>query len=93
MNARISYKLDYRPHPWNPVFRDQGVQCWCLVKVICPEFGNPTEEPVAIFNLDSEGLLFQGHLLSAGMEQDIIAIDDHAKQLLESIHRSRSRTE
>jgi hypothetical protein len=85
MNARISYKLARCPHPWNAALRDQ-VDIWCLIKVITPEYGSITEEPVAIFNLDSEALLFQGVILSEGVERSI-AIDAPTRKLLEASHR------
>lgn len=64
MKAKISYKMDRRQHPWNDGLRAKGMDVWCLVKVVVPEYGEPTEEPVAVFSLDSEAMLFQGHALS-----------------------------
>ena len=34
------------------------------MKEVTPEFGDTRLEPVAIFNLDSEALMFQGHMLA-----------------------------
>jgi hypothetical protein len=72
MKAKITYRMARIVHPWDANRRKEMEEAWCLMKTVTPEYGNPTEEPVALFNLDSEAITFQGHLLAcAGPESPI----------------------
>lgn len=76
MMAKITYKVASIPHPWKSEMKQGCVNCWCLIKVTTPQHGSVTEEPVAIFNLDSEALTFQGHVMTQrGSPHPIIDID------------------
>lgn len=75
MNASISYAVRNLPHPWREEERKEGVHAWCLVKIIKPAIGPSTEEPVALFNWDSEAQLFMGHVLAAGLDGQLVSID------------------
>lgn len=61
MKAEIRYGIREMLHPWNEKSRKEGMKIMCLVKITYPQVGYETLEPVAIFNLDSEAIAFQGH--------------------------------
>ena len=87
MNATISYRMEHIPHPFDDKQRAAGVYAWCLVKWVTPELGESACEPVALFNLDSEAVMFQGHIASAGLNkligipEGMIAIFDSQKRI------------
>lgn len=81
MNAKISYKVDCLPHPWNEKHRSEGVHAWCLVKVTTPAYGDKREEAVAIFNFDSEAEQFQAEVIISGLES-LIGITDATKEVI-----------
>jgi len=93
MIATIRYKMAYLPHPWNTGSRAEGEKAWCLVKVVKPEHGATTEEPVAIFNWDSEAETFQGHVYAAGLDGKLIDIDRDVRELFElrSLNAAKAR--
>lgn len=80
MKATITYKVDRVPHPWDKERRSTGEEAWCLVKVTTPEFGRVTEEPVAMFNVDSEAKMFQGYIHASG-GKELIGIDSNIEEL------------
>jgi hypothetical protein len=82
MNAKILYRIEKMLHPWSHAGHERGMECWCIVKVTKPEYGNVVVEPVAMFNLDSEAETFQAHVLSTGLDEKLISIDPELKQLL-----------
>ena len=69
MKARIFYRMEQLPDPWNAERRMGGNEVWCLVKVTEPEYGDTITQPVAAFNLDSEALMFQGEILIEGYDR------------------------
>lgn len=81
MTAKIAYRMVYLPHPFDGTQRQRGVEAWCLVKVTRPEFGRETQEPVAIFNLDSEAETFQGHVHAAGLDGALVEINPELRHL------------
>lgn len=85
MQAIISYKIDNILHPWNKERRQSGGTAWCLVKVTKPEYGQTIEEPVAIFNLDSEAQTFQGHVFSEKLDGVLVSIHPDISRLFETI--------
>lgn len=86
MNAKITYRIGNIPHPWNDNHRANGMMAWCLIKVIKPEVGSISlikEEPVAIFNLDSEAELFMAHIYASNLNGKLVEIDRHVKEYLD----------
>jgi hypothetical protein len=83
MKATITYKIDKVPYPWNEDRRRAGETAWCLVKVTKPEYGRTDEEPVALFNLDSEAKIFQGHVFAAKLDGDLVSIHPSIAELCE----------
>ena len=81
MDATIKYRIERILHPWSHVGQQREMYCWCIVKYIEPEHGNPIVEPVAMFNLDSEAETFQGHIYSLGLDKKLISIDPELKEL------------
>lgn len=66
MKVDLMYTIHYIPHPWDKDLRDKGCMAYCL----CREVRMPVEEgnvrgksidyePVAMFNFDSEGVMFE----------------------------------
>lgn len=90
MNATVTYKVSYEPHPWDEKLRAKGVQAWCLVQVITPEMGPKTFTPVALFNWDSDAERFQGHVLASGLNGKLVEIDPSQKEHLEFVQRRKS---
>lgn len=83
VNATITYEMAFIPHPWDNVQRAHGVRAWCLLKMVTPEHGPTTQEPVAIFNMDTEAMIFQGHVLAAGLDGKLCRLDSDARELFE----------
>lgn len=83
MNARVHYKFEYQPHPFNQELRAKGVEAWCLVQIITPEVGPPTYDVIAIFNLNSEAERFQAHIFAEGLDGRLIEIDRTQRELFE----------
>lgn len=81
MKATITYKLGRILHPWDARQYNKDVYVWCLIKVTTPEHGRRDEEPVAIFNLDSEARLFQGHVYAGKLDGKLVDIDKDVKEL------------
>lgn len=63
--ASITYRLTYSPHPW-PAKAHEGMSCWILVREVWIGQSFLNGEPVAIFNLDSEGQAFKQFLEAGG---------------------------
>ena len=78
MKAKVSYKVANIRHPWSKFEQN----AWCLVKVTKPEFGDTDQEPIAVFNLDSEAEQFQGEVVVAGLD-GLIEIDPEFKWLID----------
>lgn len=89
MNATITYRIGSEPHPWDEKRRAQGVVAYCLIKVITPDFGPKREEPVAIFNWDSEAEMFMGHVFADLLDGKLVTIDPGFRELFE--HRAQHR--
>jgi hypothetical protein len=83
MNAKITYRVGSQPHPWDEKARAKGVTAMCLIKVITADFGPMREEPVAIFNWDSEAEMFMGHIFAAGLDGKLVTIDSDYRKLFE----------
>ena len=81
MNATITYRMEYLPHPWNEKRRSRGTRAWCLVKVVTPAVGPKSAEPVAIFDWDSEAERFMGHVFALGLDGKLVTIDSDYKEL------------
>jgi hypothetical protein len=83
MMAEIKYKMVYMLDPWDEKKREQGLKWWYLCKLVEPELGldsfATSFEPVAVFNRDSEGSLFQAHLFKGGG----VEIDSNQRELCE----------
>ena len=86
MKARIFYKMEYLPDPWNETRRKQGNTAWCLVKITVPEFGDRQHEPVAMFNLNSEAEMFQGEIILAGLDK-LIEVNEDMKYLVDRVRQ------
>lgn len=82
MTAQISYQMMYIPNPWSIKNRSEIEHAWCLVMVTTPEFGGRTEKPIALFNLTSEAVTFQGHLIAAGLDNTLVIPDKDTRELL-----------
>ena len=80
MKATITYKVANIEYPWNSERRGNGEKAWCLIKVTTPELGRVLEEPVAMFNVDSEATMFQGHIYTSGAKE-LIGIDPNIEEL------------
>jgi hypothetical protein len=51
VNATITYRMAYGPHPFNEKRAEQGGKAWVLWRITTPEMGvEPRAEPVAIFH-------------------------------------------
>lgn len=87
MNAKITYRMAYCSSDLlSEGHRKAGVYAWHLMKVVQPElFGTygSTEEPVAIFNLNSEAELFQAHVFASGLNEKLVTIGPDLKELFE----------
>lgn len=83
MKATITYKVDQIGHPWDEKRRQSGEVVWCLIKVITPEYGDSKQEPVALFNLDSEAIMFQGHVFASGHNGSLVKIASNIKRMCE----------
>jgi hypothetical protein len=81
MKASITYRVGRILHPWDKKMANNGEYAWCLIKVITPEMGRVTEEPVAIFNFDSEARMFQGHVYASKLDGKLVEIDKDVKEL------------
>jgi len=77
MNATITYKIDRRLNPFS--IEDHKNYVWCIVKVVHPQLGNDTEEPIAIFNLDSEAETFMGQVMVNNLDKKFISIADSVR--------------
>jgi hypothetical protein len=84
MNAKITYVVTSIPHPWDEKDRKVGVTAYCLVKRTTPEYGFPQDEPVAMFNFDSEARQFAAHVFLAGLEGKLVEMDRDLHDLFES---------
>jgi hypothetical protein len=83
VKADILYKVSNIPHPFDKAQRGGGVTAWCLVKVIKPKLGPELEEPVAIFNFNSEAELFMSHVFLAGLHDCLVKIDETMMEIFE----------
>ncbi len=83
MKATIAYRISYEPHPYDKKQRAQGVKAWSLVRVTTPEAGPRTEDVVAIFNFDTEGEAFMGHVFAEGLDGRLVTIDPEWSELFE----------
>lgn len=81
MKATITYRVGRIPHPYDDKRAAKGEYAWCLIKVITPVMGEVTEEPVAMFNLDSEARTFQGHVLASKLDGKLVTIDKDIREL------------
>lgn len=91
MNARVTYEMHYLPHPWDEKLRKDGAKAWILCEVVVPEAGPETFNPVAIFNYDSEGARFQGHVFASGLNGKLVKIDPSTQELFELQAKLRAR--
>ena len=82
MKAKITYRVGSLPHPFDSERRAQGIQAWCLIKVVVPSLGPKSEEPVAIFNFDGEARTFMAHVSAEGLDGLLVEIDDEYRKLL-----------
>lgn len=83
MKANVTYRMGYIPHPWDEKRRREGIELWCLIKVITPEIGNGTEVAVAAFNLDSEAETFQGNVYAEGLDGKLVSISSDQRVMFE----------
>lgn len=93
MNAKIKYKLENIPHPFDQKARKQGTMAWCLIKVVEPEIqgiANSTYEPVAIFNFNSEAELFMAHIFAEGLDKKLVEIDRDHRELFDLQTKNRA---
>ncbi len=95
------YSVHYLPHPFDKSLRDQEVKAYCL----CREVRLPIEEghargkqiiwePVAVFNRDSDGYLFE-EFCHASVDPTIIEPRQEfteMKREVEAIRKGRSAT-
>jgi hypothetical protein len=105
MKVDMIYSIHYLPHPWDDEARKAGVKAYCL----CREMRLPTArlptapglsrghnidyKPVALFNTNSEGDVFQRFIEELGIKT--IEISPDVKDLIESernLGRSRLKT-
>lgn len=89
MKARIEYRLENISHPWNEERRKQGMKAWCLMCRTIPELGPSTEEPVAIFNMDSDAERFAGHVFAEGLDGKLVSVGSDFRGLFQLTLRNR----
>ncbi len=89
MNAKITYKVSNIPYPWDEKRKKAGDMIYALVKRTVPEYGYPTEEPVAVFNYDSEARQFAAHVFMAGLDGKLVEMDDDLRQLFNATKQLR----
>lgn len=59
MSAEVEYHIRNVPYPWDRKRQGRGDTAWCLVRDTRLESGRlVSQEPVAIFNFDSEAEVF-----------------------------------
>lgn len=87
MKVDLMYSVQYIPHPWDQELRQAGVLVYALCREVRLEVevgaarGRPVSwEPVALFNKDSEGRLFDLFCLDSIPFQEI----EPTAQLLEA---------
>lgn len=101
MKVDLMYSIHCLPHPWDSVMREQGVKVFCL----CKEVRLPVEEghargkqvlwePVAIFNRDSDGSLFEEFCWASIRSEHIETRQEFAdmKRVIEQIRSERRGT-
>lgn len=81
MKATVTYRVGFIPYPFDEKRRKAGDEIWALIKVVTPEMGKITEEPVAVFNLDSEARTFQGHVIASKLDGKLVDVDANVKEL------------
>jgi hypothetical protein len=89
VNAKVTYVLRFEPHPWNPDLRAKGIEAWCLVRRIEPEYGPMSTEAVAIFNFDSAAEVFAGHIFAAELDKKLVDIGEDFRNLFLVQQRNR----
>ena len=78
MKVDLMYSIRYIEHPWDEALRKQGVKAYCL----CQEVRIPPEglsdlgimvsfKPVALFNYDSDGMMFEEFCYAEQFNPDI----------------------
>lgn len=85
MTAKLVYRIEFLPHPFNDEDRRNGIMAWCLVKVVL--VGERTvvfSEVVAMFNFDTEALLFLRHVWEYDEGMGPVSLSDDAKSHLKA---------
>lgn len=78
MKATVSYSMHYGPDPFTK--RANQTSWWVLWKITTYECGfDVREEPVAIFNTDSEARIFMMHLHAERVGDHLIRIPKDMK--------------
>lgn len=57
------------------------------MKITTPKYGGRTEEPVAVFNRDSEAITFAGHLVDSGCET-VIELDKDTVRYVKEVENT-----
>lgn len=71
-NAEVYYEMAYGPDPWHKE-GEPVVDLWVLWKTTVPRLGlDRRQEPVAVFNLDSEARMFLNFIIDAGLEKALV---------------------
>jgi hypothetical protein len=91
VNAKVTYKMQYVPHPFDVKQRAEGVRAWTLFEVTTPPAGPSTAVPIALFNFDSEAERFMGHVFADGLDGKLLEIDPKVRGLFEMQAERRSR--
>lgn len=75
--------MGFEPHPWDKGARASGTKVWCLIKVVTPEMGPVREDPVSLFNWDSEAEMFMAHVFSMKLDGKLVDIDPTWREIFE----------
>lgn len=85
MTAQIRYEIQELPHPYDEKMRKDGVKAMCLVRVTRSAAGTWIgQEPVAMFNYDSEARIFQEHVMAEGLDGKLVVVEPSYRELYES---------
>lgn len=71
-NAEVYYEMACGPHPW---WKDKGTcpEAWILWRCTKAPIGiEIRQEPIAIFNFDSDARQFMDFIIAAGLEEKLV---------------------
>ena len=91
MNAKIVYEMAYGPNPFASLRKKgQIAELWVLWRTTIPEAGTDiSQEPIAIFNLDSEARTFMAHIFAEGLCDKLVRIPKDLERGLATLKELR----